>query len=389
MDRPLTVLIADDEDLVRRRVCMMLGDRFCIDQAETARDAREAALRDYDAIMLDIMFPDGNGIEICKEIKTSKPHSTVVISSSMESVDAWNEAFQAGADGYLEKRELLVLDPKKLVLMIENLVERNRLRRAAEELNARQARLLSILSHDVRAPFQALLGTIELLKKSNELPDAAAANIETLHQCAKDQLSFINSLLELLRLESGLVPLRLTPVDINLPIYQAVQSLRILADRKGIRLETALGEDLPPINGDLGRLCQLVSNLVANAIKFTRRGGSVQVTTAAQQRDGRDGVDLRVSDTGIGIRPEEMAKLFQRFHRGRETGTDGEKGTGLGLSICKEIVQLHEGSLGIDSDVQAGTLVKVWFPARDSSQTAVSGIAACQKQTADSRSARC
>lgn len=115
----------------------------------------------------------------------------------------------------------------------------------------------------------------------------------------------------------------------------------------------------------------------------------MQVTTEAQQRDGRDGVELRVSDTGIGIRPEEMAKLFQRFHRGRETGTDGEKGTGLGLSICKEIVQLHEGSLSIDSDLQAGTLVKVWLPARDSTLTAVSRIAACQKQTADSRPARC
>ena len=82
----------------------------------------------------------------------------------MESVDAWNEAFRAGADGYLEKRELLGLDPRKIVLMILNLVERNRLRRQAEETNRRQAELLSVLSHDVRAPFQTLLGTIELLK---------------------------------------------------------------------------------------------------------------------------------------------------------------------------------------------------------------------------------
>jgi signal transduction histidine kinase len=122
----------------------------------------------------------------------------------------------AGADGYLEKRELLGLDPRKIVLMILNLVERNRLRRQAEETNRRQAELLSVLSHDVRAPFQTLLGTIELLKKN---PDHdATRNIETLYQCAKDQLAFINSLLEFLRLESGMAGFRRSPVDVNLPV---------------------------------------------------------------------------------------------------------------------------------------------------------------------------
>lgn len=201
MNSELHLLIADDEPIIRRKVCLMLQGKFRIDQADTALSAREAAKKCYDAILLDIVFPDGNGIEICKEIKERDPHSTVLISSSMETVDAWNEAFAAGADGYLEKRELLSLDPRKISVMIENLVERNRLRRQAEELNQRQAELLSILSHDVRAPFQALLGTIELLRRTNE-PSTTAAGIETLYQCAKDQLAFINSLLELLRLES-------------------------------------------------------------------------------------------------------------------------------------------------------------------------------------------
>ena len=357
----LRVLLADDEPLIRSKVLMMLGDKFHIDQAPTAKAAREAFDNPFDAVLMDIVFPDGNGIELCREIKQRDPHSTVVITSSMESVDAWNKAFQAGADGYLEKRELLGLDPRKTELMVNNLVERNRLRRQLEETNQRQTELLSVLSHDVRAPFQALLGMIDLLRKSSIPPDAADT-AENLYQCAKDQLAFINSLLELLRLESSATNLRCMPLDINLPVHQSLQGLAILAQEKNICIEKELQLDLPPIPADLGRILQVVNNLVSNAIKFTPPGGRVTVKTCSSMRQGNPGVELAVQDSGIGIRPEELEKIFRRFHRGRERGTNGEKGTGLGLAICKEIVQLHDGVLDVESEKSRGTVMKVWFP---------------------------
>jgi two-component system, sensor histidine kinase and response regulator len=362
MSDRLRVLLADDEPLIRSKVVMMLGDKFHIDQAPTAKEARAAFQKPFDAILMDIVFPDGNGIELCREIKERDPHSTVVITSSMESVDAWNNAFQAGADGYLEKRELLGLDPRKTELMVYNLVERNRLRRQAEETNQRQAELLSVLSHDVRAPFQALLGTIDLLRKSS-IPSDAAQNAENLYQCAKDQLAFINSLLELLRLESGSTNFRLMPVDINLPVHQALQGLGILAQAKGVHLDKALQPNLPKMQGDLGRILQVVNNLVTNAIKFTHSGGRVLVRTSASVRHEKPGVQLAVEDSGTGIRPEDREKIFQRFYRGRDKGTNGEKGTGLGLAICKEIVQQHEGVIEVASEKSAGTVMKAWFPA--------------------------
>ncbi|MFZ5867103.1 MAG: response regulator, partial [Thermodesulfobacteriota bacterium] len=249
MERTISLLVADDEPIIRRRVALMLGERFRIEEAGTAESAREACKKGYDAIILDIVFPDGNGIDICKETKARDPYTTIVISSSLESVDAWNQAFQAGADGYLEKRELLGLDPRKIVLTIENLVERNRLRRKLEETNRRQTELLSVLSHDVRAPFQALLGTIELLRKS-AIPPEAAKKVDLLHGCAKDQLAFINSLLDLLRLESGAAGIRKRDVDINLPVNQSLQSLGILAAGKDISVVADLAEHLPLIEGD-------------------------------------------------------------------------------------------------------------------------------------------
>ena len=101
----------------------MLGSSFRIQEVSTAKDAMESSSGDFDVILLDIMFPDGNGVDICRSIKQNDPHSTVLINSSMETVDAWNQAFEAGADGYFEKRELLNTDPRKICLMINSLVE--------------------------------------------------------------------------------------------------------------------------------------------------------------------------------------------------------------------------------------------------------------------------
>jgi two-component system sensor histidine kinase/response regulator len=362
MTEPLHILVADDEPIIRQKVSLMLSDKFCVHQTDRAESTRKALHKDMDATLLDIVFPDGNGIDICREAKARDPHTPIVITSSLESVDAWNQAFQAGADGYLEKRELLALDPRKIVLMIENLVERNHLRKQSEETSRRQRELLSVLSHDVRAPFQALLGTVEQLRQ-NSISTEAATNVETLHQCVHDQLAFINSLLELLRLESGVTGLRTMNLNVNLPVSQAIQSLKILASKKEIVVDADLQEDIPEIECDIGRMAQLVNNLLNNAIKFTHRGGRIDVTTRSFTLGGTTaGVLIRIQDNGIGISEKDSKKILQRFYRGKEHGTEGETGTGLGLSICKEIVLLHNGKIEVLPAQPKGTVVRVWLP---------------------------
>jgi signal transduction histidine kinase len=357
----LSLLVADDECIIRRRVRCMLDDSFLIEEADSAQAARKASQRDFDAILLDVMFPDGNGIELCAEIKAKDPFKTVLISSSLDTLEAWNGAFDAGADGYLEKRELLGLDPRKTALTISNLVERNRLKRDAQETNRRQTELLSILSHDVRAPFQTLLGTVELLKKSN-IPPNAAKNVETIYKCAKNQIAFINSLLELLRLESGKCEVQRYPLDLAVPVNQCVEAARILAEAKDLLLETQVISGNRKILGDIGKVCQLVNNLITNAVKFTPRGGKVLVTIQPCDEPEFPGVELMVEDNGLGIPEKDRSQIFERFHKGRARGTEGETGTGLGLAICKEIVQLLNGAIDIDDNHKAGTRIRVRFP---------------------------
>ncbi len=365
MGSRMRLLIADDEPIVRDTVRLLLGNIYDIEQTDSGEGLRKIVTRDFDAILLDIMFPDANGIDLCKELKSSYPHLTIVISSSMETVDAWNSAFEAGADSYIEKRELLNQDPRKISLMINNLVERNRLRKQTEEQNKWQAELLSVLSHDVRAPFQSVLSSLDRLRKSHLEPELERL-VDTTLQSARQQLSFINALLELLRLESGMVSLRLTRFDPNLPVSQSVQTLKSLISEKGIELKLNLGKALPKFEADIAQVARMVTNLLGNAIKFTHRAGKIEVSTQRAQKYDIEGIEIVVKDNGIGINEIDKPKIFDKFHRCRDKGVQGETGSGLGLAICKELAQLHNGTISVDSHVGKGSEFRIWLPLESS-----------------------
>ncbi len=365
MGSRMRLLIADDEPIVRDTVRLLLGNIYDIEQTDSGEGLRRIVTRDFDAILLDIMFPDANGIDLCKELKSSYPHLTIVISSSMETVDAWNSAFEAGADSYIEKRELLNQDPRKISLMINNLVERNRLRKQTEEQNKWQAELLSVLSHDVRAPFQSVLSSLDRLRKSHLEPELERL-VDTTLQSARQQLSFINALLELLRLESGMVSLRLTRFDPNLPVSQSVQTLKSLISEKGIELKLNLGKALPKFEADIAQVARMVTNLLGNAIKFTHRAGKIEVSTQRAQKYDIEGIEIVVKDNGIGINEIDKPKIFDKFHRCRDKGVQGETGSGLGLAICKELAQLHNGTISVDSHVGKGSEFRIWLPLESS-----------------------
>lgn len=361
MTSRMRLLIADDEPIIRDTVRFLLGGIYEIEQTDSANGLKKIIKKGFDAVLLDIMFPDGNGIDLCRDLKSMYPDLTIVISSSMETVDAWNSAFDAGADSYIEKRELLNQDPRKISLMINNLVDRNRLRRRAEEQNKWQAELLSVLSHDVRAPFQSVLSSLDLLRKADLKPDLNVLIEETL-ESARQQLSFINSLLDLLRLESRITGLRMTRFDPNLPVNQSVQTLKSLMLKKNIDLELSMSPSLPEILGDIGQIARMVTNLLSNAIKFTPRGGNIKVSTVCIERDKVDGIEIRVADSGVGISKTDIPGIFDKFHRGKDRGTEGEKGTGLGLAICRELTQLHHGKISVNSSPGEGSEFRIWLP---------------------------
>ena len=218
---------------------------------------------------------------------------------------------------------------------------------------------LADVSHELRTPIAALRTFNELLKEqAADDPDARAEFLESSGQQI-DRLDWLaQNLLELSKLDSGLVLLDLRPDDLRAAAESAVEQARPAARRRGVSLDLSLPDRPLRIHHDPQRIGQVVSNLVGNAIKFTPRGGSVSV--AVQPHD--DGASLEVVDTGIGIEATELPRIFERFYRGSRANEARGSGSGLGLAIVKSIVDMHGGTVVVESRVGGGSTFVVTLP---------------------------
>ena len=219
---------------------------------------------------------------------------------------------------------------------------------------------LADVSHELRTPIAATRTFIELLQGPAGLDREARTEFLDSSAVQLDRLDWLaQNLLELSKLESGLVLLDLRPDDIRGTIESAVEQQLAAAERKGIRLDTSLPDRPLRIQHDSPRIGQVVSNLVGNALKFTPRGGEVHVT-ARRQPDG--GARIEVTDSGVGIHPAEMPRIFERFYRGSEANEARSTGSGLGLAIVKSIVDMHHGTIEVESRVKRGSRFVVTLP---------------------------
>lgn len=229
--------------------------------------------------------------------------------------------------------------------------ERRALEQAREDLFAN-------ISHDLRAPLTAILGFLEALQdgiaesREEEQRYLAVTYREALHLN-----ELVNDLLDLTRLAAGKVTLYKVPVDLAGVAREVCSQMEHAARQQGNTLELSVGAGLPQALGDPVRLRQILSNLTGNAIKFTRDG---RITMTLAQESG--GVTVEVSDTGIGIAPQDLPSIWDRFYKGDRMRTRGRGGSGLGLAIVKELVDLHDGRVHVESQLGRGTIFRVWLP---------------------------
>ncbi|MFL5675896.1 MAG: ATP-binding protein [Chloroflexota bacterium] len=218
---------------------------------------------------------------------------------------------------------------------------------------------LADVSHELRTPLAALRTFNELLTEgAADDPEARAEFLESSGQQIERLDWLAQNLLELSKLDSGLVLLDLRPDDLRAAVESAVEQNRAAAKRRGVVVTLHLPTSPIRIRHDPPRVGQVVANLVANAIKFTPRGGSVAVDVAAMP----DGARIDVTDTGVGIEPTEMPHIFERFYRGSRANEARGSGSGLGLAIVRSIVDMHGGTVEVESQVGRGTRFVVTLP---------------------------
>jgi two-component system phosphate regulon sensor histidine kinase PhoR len=226
-----------------------------------------------------------------------------------------------------------------------------------EEVERTQRDFVANVSHELRTPLTSISGYVELLLEEEHDPERHG-HLKVVERNTGRLLGLVSDLLFAARLQSGGFEVKRSPVDIGVIVQQAAAAARPHAEAASVALRVR-GDDAAMVDGEEDRLAQLLDNLISNAIKFTPAGGEVAVTLAAQNRQ----VSIEVSDTGIGIREEDLSRLFMRFFRSDATAAAAIPGTGLGLFIAKGIVEAHGGQIVVRSSVGKGTTFVVDLPA--------------------------
>ena len=261
-------------------------------------------------------------------------------------------------------------------------------RMEAEAANRVKDEFLSTLSHELRTPLTAIMGWADLLLHDEVEPEKRRQAIETIFRNANSQCQLINDLLEVSRIITGKLRLDFVACELHSVIEAAAESIRPTAEAKGVRLQVLLEPSVGPVFGDHERLQQIVWNLLSNGVKFTRKGGLVQVTL---QRINSH-VEIVVNDTGVGISAEFLPHVFDRFRQADGSTTRNYGGLGLGLAIVRHLVELHGGTAWAESaGEEHGAKFTVRLPSMTTSehqpeevlkQPAISTIEAREKQPA-------
>lgn len=241
--------------------------------------------------------------------------------------------------------------------------EANRARAQAEEANRLKDEFLATVSHELRTPLNAIVGWSHLLrmKKFDEATTAHA--VETIERNAKSQARIIEDILDVSRIITGKLRLDFHMLELAPIIEAALDAVRPAAEAKGIRLRTMLNSAAGPVSGDANRLQQIVWNIVSNAVKFTPKGGVVEVRLERAGLPSEPHVEIALSDTGQGIRPDLLPFIFDRFRQGDSTSTRAHGGLGLGLAIVRHLVELHGGSVQAESPGEGrGATFRVKLP---------------------------
>jgi PAS domain S-box-containing protein len=251
---------------------------------------------------------------------------------------------------------------RRAALAVDNAMlyrEADLAREQAEGANRAKDEFLAVVSHELRTPMSAVYGWARMLQMGQIDSATTPRALDAIVRNAHVQLQLIDDLLDVSRIISGKMRLNIRPVDIHRVLEAAIDAVRPAADAKGLRLQSLIDPSAGPLNGDPDRLQQVVWNLLMNAVKFTPRDGRIQL---ALQRVNSH-LEIVVSDTGAGIRPELLPVIFDRFRQGESGSTRNQGGLGIGLALVRHLVELHGGSVTAESAGEGkGAIFRVKLP---------------------------
>lgn len=294
-------------------------------------------------------------------------HLVDVITQSIRATQTWQGEISLMIQGKLRVFRLRI-NPllqagavKAYVLMSTDITELVEAREKAESANLTKSQFLANMSHEIRTPLIGVLGSVDLLEQS-QLERSQAENVQTIRECGEQLLSIINDILDVSKIEIGLVEFDPQPTNLFSMITQILSIIDPMLKQKGLTLELDLDPAVQDqVVLDAGKLRQVLINLLSNAVKFTQQG-VITILVRFEQQDGRKLLRMAISDTGIGIPLQQLQVIFDSFTQVDNSTSRGFGGTGLGLFISKRLVEIMDGEIWVESSLDLGTTFYLSIP---------------------------
>jgi signal transduction histidine kinase len=369
------ILIVDDDPIVRSLMRATLEvDGHEILEAEDGDEACDIVDRERPQLLVaDVVMPRMDGFTLVRELRgrPETAYTPILMATGLDDVPSITQAYEVGATDFISKPINWVILGHRVRYMlrasqafVELRQNQERLIAAKDEAEAAsraKTEFLANMGHELRTPLNSIIGFSTLIRDRSFGPDSQryAEYASAIAESGSHLLAVINGILDLARSDANRLVLAEEDVEIARAVAFSIGTIEEMARRAEIDCHCEIPDDLPRFFGDAAKLRQILINLLSNAVKFTPAGGEVRVSVA---RDANAGLAFRVADTGIGIPADKMAIALAPFGQVESNFSRGYDGVGLGLPLAKRFVELHGGTMEIESEPGKGTAVTARFP---------------------------
>jgi signal transduction histidine kinase len=318
----------------------------------------------FDLMLLDINMPVMDGLTLLGRLRERRAQVRSIIVSAYGDMPNIRAAMNRGAFDFVTKPiDMVDLNAtvRKALDEIARQHEIESRRVAAEQARTHLTHFLANMSHELRTPLNSIIGVSEMLREDAEALMQDTEPLDRVLGAARHLLALINDILDLSKIEAGRMELHLEPFPLVPVIKDVARTIEPMAMKIGNRLAIDCPVDMGTIHADQTRFRQSLLNLASNANKFTEKG-TVTIAAHQAQEDGREWIILAVADTGIGMTPEQMGKLFQEFSQASSATASKYGGTGLGLAISKRFCQMMGGDITVKSEPGRGSTFTIRLP---------------------------